>query len=98
MNPQPLAKPIAVSILDDAAEALADRAAARDAPTGERSMARCVDIFNAATGHRLTEAEGWQFMIALKWARSNNGGEIRSDDYIDLAGYSALWGECELKR
>jgi hypothetical protein len=90
-----VAMPEASRILGQAKHALDDRAASRDTPGGERSMALTVEIFNAATGLDLTEAQGWQFMIALKWARANNGKRHSPDDYVDMSGYVALWGECE---
>lgn len=84
---------VAPKLLDDAAQALRDRAVTRDAEGGERSMARTVAIFNAMTGQNLTELEGWRFMISLKLARSMQG-QAHLDDYVDLAGYAALAGEC----
>ena len=86
--------PKAADLLSSAKSALEDRGKERDKPNGERSMALAVDIFNAITGKDLTEGEGWEFMIALKLARSKQG-EFKEDDYIDLAGYAALLGECE---
>ena len=84
---------VAPKLLDDAAQALRDRAVTRDAESGERSMARTVAIFNAMTGQNLTELEGWRFMISLKLARGMQG-QAHLDDYVDLAGYAALAGEC----
>ena len=84
---------VAPKLLEDAAQALRDRAVTRDAEDGERSMARTVAIFNAMTGQNLTELEGWRFMISLKLARSMQG-QAHLDDYVDLAGYAALAGEC----
>ncbi len=83
----------APAILLHARGHLEDRAASRDSEAGERSMARTVAIFNAASGHRLSEREGWLFMVALKIARSQGGGH-NPDDYEDLAAYAALFGEC----
>lgn len=82
----------APSILLKAREHLQDRAASRDSD-GERSMARTVAIFNAATGLTMSEAEGWLFMLALKIARSQAGG-YNADDFEDLTAYGALLGEC----
>ena len=58
----------AVDILRKGAQHIEDRAASRDQPKGERSMARCVKAFNAMFGKDLTETEGWQFMELLKMA------------------------------
>lgn len=82
----------ASGILRDAAQAIDDRAALRDCPQGERSMARCVAAFNALTGHALTEVQGWHFMELLKLARATAGGH-HLDDHTDRAAYAALAGE-----
>lgn len=79
-------------ILLAAAETIRQRGAERDQPSGERSMARAVAAFNALTGLRLTEVQGWQFMAALKLARAN-GGRYNADDYLDGAAYMGLAGE-----
>lgn len=81
-------------LLGQAQYALADRAATRDQDS-ERSMALTVRIFAAMTGVHLTELQGWQYMVALKLARSARG-QCHVDDWIDLAGYAALAGECQL--
>ncbi len=80
------------SFLEEAGKTLRDRAALRDAPKGERSMARTVAIFNAWTASNLSEQDGWRFMIALKQAREIQG-KFNRDDYVDLAAYSGLLGE-----
>jgi len=82
-------------LLRDAAIQIEQRAASRDMPGGERSMARAVAAFNSLVGGdvRLSELEGWLFMCCLKMARAT-AGDINIDDYIDLAGYAALAAEC----
>lgn len=80
-------------ILNKAAGHIADRAASRDTPEGERSMARTVAAFNALFGTSLTEVQGWLFMALLKAARASAGGH-NPDDYEDGAAYFALAGEC----
>lgn len=83
----------ASSILQKARECLDNRATERDhEANGERSMKRCVESFNALTGHTLSVTDGWIFMGILKLARSL-GGAYREDDYIDAAAYMALAGE-----
>src|SRR5690625_4784057 len=82
-------------ILSAAAEAIDDRAAERDVEQ-ERSMARTVQAFNALTGHELTETDGWLFMVVLKAARAT-AGAFQADDWIDMAGYVGLAGECAAK-
>jgi hypothetical protein len=69
-----------------------DRAVQRDSDAGERSMARAVAAFNAQEGTNITEAQGWRFMIQLKYARAVNGVFV-ADDYEDMAAYAGLAGE-----
>lgn len=83
----------APEILQRAAQHMSDRAASREQPDGERSMRRTVDAFNALTGHRLTERDGWLFMAVLKAARACNTAAGMPDDYEDGAAYFALAGE-----
>ena len=79
---------------------IARRAQHRDAPDGERSMARAVQAFNclhgawiAQQGGRLTEAQGWAFMELLKHSRWAGGAVHDPDDHIDRAAYVALTAE-----
>lgn len=83
----------AADILRKGAQHIEDRAAMRDQPQGERSMARTVSAFNALTGHNLSERDGWLFMVALKAARACTTSTGVADDYEDLAAYAALAGE-----
>ena len=82
----------AQKLLQEAKENISDRASERDLHQ-ERSMRRAVDIFNAYSGRRLTETEGWMFMVCLKMARAK-GGKFNRDDYVDGASYFGLAGEC----
>ena len=75
---------------------LGDRASTYDNPTGERSMGRTVEAFNAITGHKLTEEQGYLFMCLLKQVRSQQG-KYKSDNYADLTAYASLMGECAAK-
>lgn len=86
-------KSSAVSILNDAAECIGDRAAERDTDN-ERSMLSTVNAFNAMYGTELTETQGWMFLAFLKASRAK-GGDFREDDYTDGAAYFALAGECD---
>ncbi|QZI87823.1 hypothetical protein SIPHO054v2_p0022 [Vibrio phage 103E44.1] len=83
----------AVSMLNEAAECIGDRAAERDTDS-ERSMLATVNAFNAMYGTELTETQGWMFMVFLKASRAK-GGDFREDDYVDGASYFALAGECD---
>lgn len=69
-----------------------DRATTYDAPQGERSMGKCVDMFRALTGIEITEEQGWKFMCCLKLVRSEQGA-FRADNFEDLAAYAGLAGE-----
>lgn len=87
----------ALKLLEIAKQTLVDRGVQRDCTiTGERSMASTVKAFNALTGLNITEEQGWQFMILLKMVRGQQG-QTREDDYVDMASYSALLGECRMK-
>ena len=90
-----LASPVgADEILQIADETIAQRGVMYDS-TGqqqERSMGKVVTMFNALTGHELTNEQGWKFMCLLKLARSEQG-EFSLDSFIDLAAYAALAGE-----
>lgn len=90
-TPQP-APTQAHTLLLEAAAAIGARAALRDCPSGERSMARTVAAFNALFGTQLTETQGWHFMEVLKLARASAGGH-HLDDHTDRAAYAALAGE-----
>ena len=79
------------SFLEKGVQHMKDRAAQRDSADGERSMAACVNAFNAMFGKDLTETQGWQFMVLLKMARSRN--KFNPDDYEDGAAYTGLEGE-----
>jgi hypothetical protein len=84
--------------LEEAAETLKQRGVDYDGngyEGGERSMGKTVEIFRAITGIELSELDGWRFLISLKLARSTSGKPKR-DNYVDLAGYTALAGETAL--
>lgn len=82
--------------LESAVTTMKERAKQRDAGDGERSMAKTVDMFNAATGLKITEEQGWLFMVCLKVIRGMQGG-YHADDYVDGAAYFGLMGEAACK-
>ena len=81
-------------ILQIAGETITQRGVMYDSTSKqqERSMGKVVAMFNALTGHELTNEQGWKFMCLLKLARSEQG-EFSLDSCIDLAAYAALAGE-----
>lgn len=104
VEPQPIHFPkteklppeTAPDFLENAIDHMINRAALRDSPTGERSMAKTVAAFNVIHGTALTEVQGWQFMQLLKIVRSSQGQYV-ADDYEDAAAYAALAGEAARK-
>lgn len=67
----------------------------------ERSAAEVSVLFNLKTGHNLSEADAWQFMICLKEVRLKrqleNAGDTK-DSMIDLISYNALLAECLMRK
>ena len=84
--------PTANYFLEAALNHLGNRASTYDNPQGERSMGRTVEAFNTITGNKLTEEQGYLFMVLLKAVRSQQG-KYKSDSYEDGAAYFALMGE-----
>lgn len=82
----------AQAVLRRAADLIEERAAQRDQPTGEKSMAKTVQAFNAIYGTELTEVQGWHFMELLKMVRSAYGQYV-ADDFDDKVAYAALAAE-----
>lgn len=82
----------APALLEAGVKHMRARARLRDAPDGERSMARTVAAFNALYDKDLTEEEGWMLMVLLKQSRASQG-DFNRDDYEDGAAYFGLAGE-----
>ncbi len=88
----------APEILKDAAGCLAQRGTEYDTGSGqERSAPKAAEIYTAITGKRITAEEVWLVMLSVKLARSQRG-KPKLDTFVDLAAYSALWGETALER
>lgn len=83
--------------LGEAQEQMNARAKLRDTPGGERTAKKIAEVFNAITGHNLTEEDSWTFLIVLKMVRAR-AGKYNRDDFVDLAAYSSLMGESASKR
>ncbi len=79
-------------VFDDAKATIISRGEERDQADGERTIPRCVTAFNAITGHKLSNCDGWLFMEVLKKCRSVQGA-YKYDDYRDGVGYAALRAE-----
>lgn len=81
-------------VLRAAAKHMEDRATTYDAPNGERSMEKAVNMFNILLGgdRCLTTEQGWLFMAILKMVRCQQGA-FRADNYEDGAAYFALAAE-----
>jgi hypothetical protein len=92
-EPQP-ERQSAHGFLEEASSAMKQRAALRDAEDGERTAAQIAKVFNAITGHELSEADAWTFLMCLKIVRCR-AGKYDRDSYVDLAAYAALLGESE---
>lgn len=84
----------AQDILKHAARHMDERARQYDKPEGERSVPAVVDAFNAITGHHLTHAQGWQFLLLLKLVRAQTAsGQALADSVEDATAYASLMGE-----
>lgn len=83
----------ATEFLSTAQSHMDARAQVYDKADGERSMARTVAAFNAITGHRLSESDGWMLMMLLKAVRLTQRATYHADSAEDLVAYAALLGE-----
>lgn len=87
----------AADVVKQAAKHMDDRASTYDAPSGERSMANAVTMFNILTDSAISEEQGWMFMAILKMVRSQQG-QFKLDNYEDGAAYFALAAEIASQR
>jgi hypothetical protein len=93
----PGAKLDASTLLDAAAGHMRDRAGTYDRPTGERSMGRTVQAFNAILGRQaLTESEGFLLLQVLKDVRDRQRSAPHRDSLEDGIAYAALKAEARL--
>ena len=86
----------AADFLQAGLDAMKDRAAVRDQPTGERSAARAAAILRSWTQGDWSEADVWRCLLAVKMAREAQGA-LHTDDMVDGAAYFALLGECRVR-
>lgn len=77
--------------LAEAARTLGERGQGYDRGR-ERSAAKVAEVFNKLTGHSLTEADAWTFLVVLKLVRQRV--MPKPDNMVDLLGYGALLAEC----
>ncbi len=86
--------PTAPEFLDKASALMRQRGEQYDKPEGERSMGVCVQAFNAITGKKLTESEGWLLLQILKDVRQwQNPDKYHADSAEDCIAYAALKAE-----
>lgn len=78
------------SVLSEAISMINARGKNRDNGQ-ERSMERIVKVFHALTDHKMTEVEGWLFMVVLKLCRERTGPDL--DNWVDGAAYMGLAAE-----
>jgi len=83
----------APELLMRASELLTDRGKEYDSKSGERSMGKAIEAFNAITGIGLTEAEGWLLLQVLKDVRQWQCPTYHQDSAEDCIAYSALKAE-----
>jgi hypothetical protein len=83
-------------ILQSALDALTQRAAIRDQPSGERSAGKAADILTAWTGRQWVEEDVWRCLVAVKMARESQGA-FHLDDALDGSAYMALLAECRAR-
>lgn len=88
----------APEMLQKASQLMIERGVQYDSPEGERSMEKIVNAFNAVTGHELTEAHGWMFMVFLKLVRDDTRKVGHQDSCEDLIAYASLYGESRLAK
>lgn len=93
-GPEQVSKAKAVDILNNARDIMIQRGKDYDNPEGERSMNQIVGAFNAITGSKMTEAEGWLFMLVLKAVRQWQAKGYHQDSAEDGVAYSSLLAEC----
>ena len=87
----------AVDFLEQGVNEMTAREVEYDTPGGERSMRATVTMFNAMSGYKLTEEQGWKFMVCLKLVRSEQGEVKKADSYVDGGAYFALSGESAVR-
>jgi len=83
----------AISYLERAEELLGERGKSYDTTDGQRYMINAVTAYNAITGGKLTEGDGWLFMQIVKDARQWQRPEFHKDSAIDCVAYAALKAE-----
>jgi hypothetical protein len=88
----------APEFLHRAASIMEERGKQYDKPSGERSMGKTVQAFNAITGYNITEASGWLLLQLLKDARQWQSTGFHQDSADDCIAYAALKAEALAKQ
>lgn len=70
-----------------------ERAKEYEQEGGERSVEQIVGAFNAITRHKLSEEDGWLFLVLLKAVRAWNTDEYHDDSALDFVSYASLVAE-----
>ena len=86
----------AQSILQEAINAISDRAPYRDA-NGKKTFELASEIFSKVVGHDLDEHDACMFLACVKLARSQQG-EFHVDDFVDASAYISLAGEARARQ
>ena len=68
-----------------------------DKQSGERSMTAAIVAFNAITGLRLTEAQGWLMMEIIKNVRLFAAPGFHIDSALDCIAYASLKAESKAR-
>lgn len=82
-----------IEAMQEAADTINLRGKDYDKKEGERSMAATVAAFNAITGNKIDETDGWLFMLLLKQVRQWQKPAFHRDSAIDAIAYAALLAE-----
>lgn len=70
-----------------------ERAKEYEQEGGERSVEQIVGAFNAITQHKLSEQDGWLFLVLLKAVRAWNTDNYHDDSALDFVSYASLVAE-----
>jgi len=90
---KPKTTKLAPDFLTQALDTMNERGKTYDSKEGERSMEKTIIAFNAITGNKLLEEEGWLLMLLLKQVRQWSSDKPHEDSALDSVAYAALLAE-----